>query len=82
MVIERFKDSDAVRRRFAEHGRMMPDDVRYINSWIQMDGNICYQVMEAASAERLNDWTKHWEDIVDFKIIPVMTSAQFAANAK
>ncbi len=77
LVIERFKDSDAVRKRFAENGRMLPDNISYVNSWITQDGSTCYQIMEAASADDLTPWTDNWSDIVDFEVIPVMTSADF-----
>ena len=55
---------------------MMPDGVNYINSWINEDVTICYQVMEADSIEKLNEWISHWNDVADFEIIPVITSAQ------
>ena len=77
MVIERFKDPEVVKARFAERGRMLPEDVSYANSWIETDGKTCYQIMEAASREALGEWTRNWEDIVDFEVIPVMTSSEF-----
>jgi hypothetical protein len=77
MVIEHFKDPGLVKARFADRGRMLPDDVQYIDSWITTDGLSCYQIMRAATSALLAEWTKHWEDIVDFEIIPVLTSAEF-----
>jgi hypothetical protein len=78
MFIERFHPGkvQTLYKRFAEKGRMMPDGVNYINSWINEDVTICYQVMEADSIEKLNEWISHWNDVADFEIIPVITSAQ------
>ena len=78
MIIERFHPEkvSTLYRRFAEKGRMMPDGVNYVNSWINEDVTVCYQVMEAESIEKLNEWISHWSDLADFEIIPVITSAQ------
>ena len=77
MVIERFKDPEGVRVRFAEKGRMLPPGVTYVNSWVETSGRVCYQIMEAPGEEWLAEWTSNWQDLVDFEIIPVMTSTEF-----
>jgi len=81
MVIERFKPGRAaeVYRRFRDHGRMAPDDVTYVSSWVDFEFNRCFQVMEADTEARLQEWTKHWDDLADFEIVPVRTSAEAAA---
>ena len=81
MVIERFKpgNAPAVYRRFREKGRMAPEGVLYQSSWVDFDFDRCFQVMEAESEARVREWTVHWEDLVDFEIIPVRTSAEAAA---
>jgi hypothetical protein len=81
MVIEHFKPGKAaeIYRRFREHGRMAPDDVRYVASWVDLDFNRCFQVMEANSEARLAEWTRHWDDVADFEIVPVRTSAEASA---
>jgi hypothetical protein len=81
MVIERFKSGRApdVYRRFRDYGRLAPDDVRYITSWVDLEFRRAFQVMDAASEERLRQWTARWEDLVDFEIVPVRTSAEAAA---
>jgi hypothetical protein len=81
MVIEHFKPGCAedVYRRFREHGRLAPAGLTYVSSWVDLDFNRCFQVMEAESAEALKGWTVNWEDIVDFEIVPVRTSAEAAA---
>lgn len=78
MIIERFHPGKIkeLYKRFDEKGRMMPDGVDYINSWINEDVNICYQVMESDSEEKLKQWISHWNDLADFEVIPVITSAQ------
>ena len=81
MVIEHFKPGKAaeIYRRFREHGRMAPDDVRYVASWVDLDFNRCFQVMEANSEARHAEWTRHWDDVADFEIVPVRTSAEASA---
>ena len=81
MVVERFKPGRAaeIYRRFRERGRMAPDDVKYVASWVDLDFNRCFQVMEADDEARLREWTKHWDDLTDFEVIPVRTSAEAAA---
>ena len=81
MVIEHFKDGDAVAvyRRFRDRGRMMPDGLRYISSWVETSWDRCFQVMECDDPRLLEEWIAHWRDLVDFAVLPVMTSADAAA---
>jgi hypothetical protein len=78
MIIERFHPGKVrtVYKRFEEKGRMMPEGLNYVNSWIDEKITTCYQVMETDSQEKLNEWISHWNDLVDFEIIPVISSAQ------
>ena len=78
MIIERFHPGKVrnVYKRFEEKGRMMPEGLSYVNSWIDEKITTCYQVMETDSSEKLNEWISHWNDLVDFEIIPVISSAQ------
>jgi len=82
MVIERFKNGDtaAIGERFKKSGRMLPDGVTYHASWVDLEGTHCFQVMEAPNQELLNSWVSHWIDLVDFEIVPVLTSADFWAK--
>lgn len=78
MIIENFHP-DKVKelyKRVEEKGRMMPEGVRYINSWIDENVKTCYQVMESDSEEKIKEWVNNWKDLADFQIIPVITSAQ------
>lgn len=79
MVIERIKQgaAGAAGERFRLQGRMLPEGVVYHASWIEPPGDRCFQVMEAASLEALSVWTAHWDDLVDFEIVPVLTSKDF-----
>jgi len=78
MVIERFRDGDAipVYRRFRDQGRLMPDGLRYMSSWITQDLRRCYQVMECEDRTLLEEWMSHWEDLMEFEVIPVITSVE------
>jgi hypothetical protein len=82
MVIEHFKGGNAklVGERFRQSGRMMPEGVVYLASWLEPAGDRCFQVMEAPNAELLNVWVSRWNDLMDFEIIPVLTSADFWAK--
>lgn len=78
MIIERFHPGKVnhIYKRFDEKGRMLPDGVRYINSWINTDLLTCYQVMESDTEQKLQQWISNWNDLADFEVIPVISSAQ------
>ena len=78
MVIERYRDKAAVYKRFHEKGRMMPDGVRYVNSWVSADGNVCYQINESESEALLRQWAANWDDVTDFEFIPVISSREMS----
>jgi hypothetical protein len=81
MVIERFRNGDPVPvyRRFRDRGRLMPDGVKFIGSWISADITSCFQVMETDDRALLDEWIGNWKDIVDFEVIPVILSAEALA---
>ena len=78
MIIERFHSGKVkdLYERFDEKGRMLPDGVIYINSWINEEVTLCYQVMESDNEEKIHEWIAKWNDLADFTIIPIITSAQ------
>jgi hypothetical protein len=81
MIIERFKTRDAataVYARFAERGRMLPDGLKYIDSWVEEDFGRCFQLMETDDASLFDQWIASWSDLVDFEVIPVTKSAAAA----
>lgn len=82
MVIERFKHGDAgpIGERFKRSGRMLPEGVTYHASWVDSTGTRCFQLMETLHPELLNTWVSCWDDLVDFEIVPVLTSADFWAR--
>jgi len=84
MVIEHFRPGSApeVYRRFRERGRMAPEGLRYVASWVDMDYKRCFQVMETDDEALFKQWTANWSDLVDFEIVPVRTSAEAAAAIK
>lgn len=82
MVVERFKEGAAlVYRRFREEGRMAPEGLSYVSSWIDQDLTTCYQVMETADRRLLDQWMAQWEDLITFEVHPVMTSAEAERRA-
>jgi Domain of unknown function (DUF3303) len=81
MVIETFRGGDPipVYRRFRDRGRLMPEGVVYWGSWVTEDWHRCVQIMESPNRLLLDQWISQWDDITDFEVISVMTSADAAA---
>ena len=82
MVVEKFKDRDArpVYRRAQEKGRMLPEGLEYIDSWVSSDFEQCFQLMKTEDPELFRKWIEKWEDLVDFEVIQVVSSEE-ASNA-
>ena len=80
MVIERFKhgDAKAVYRRFREQGRMLPDGLKYIESWTEANFDRCFQLMECDDPQLFQEWMSHWQDLVEFEIVAVVSSKEAA----
>jgi hypothetical protein len=80
LVIEHFRDGDPrpVYARFAREGRLAPDGLHYLGSWVTEDLQHCYQVMACEDRALLDLWIARWEDLVDFEVHPVLTSAEAA----
>ena len=81
MVIETFHpgQAPAIYRRFRDRGRLAPAGLAYVSSWVDLEFQRCFQVMEADNEALLHEWTANWVDLVDFEVIPVRTSAEAAA---
>ena len=84
MVIEHFKTGAALEiyRRAKDQGRMMPEGLEYVSSWVDLEFKICYQLMRTDDASLFDAWISAWNDLVDFEIVPVRTSAEAAENIK
>ena len=78
MVVEHFKNNDAVPiyRRFHARGRLTPDGLVYVSSWVDHKLERCYQLMETHDRALLEDWMTKWWDLVDFEVYPVVTSQE------
>lgn len=81
MIIERFRNQDAksVYRRFAEHGRLMPDGLTFVDSWVSADLDRCFQVMACDDVTLLQRWVAEWSDLVEFEIVPVCSGQETGA---
>ena len=81
MIVENFRGGDPapVYRRFAEQGRLAPDGLEYVSSWVTADLTRCYQVMACEDAALLDRWMARWRDLVEFEVFPVVSSAEAAA---
>ncbi len=81
MVVEDFRNGDAlpVYRRFRDEGRLTPEGLGYVASWVTEDFRRCFEIMECDDVSLLAQWTARWEDLVEFEVIPVVTSAEAVA---
>ena len=72
MVIERFKGRDLapVYARLRERGRTLPDGLRYVESWIEVNLDRCFQAMEADDVALLQRWILEWRDLAEFEVVP------------
>ena len=82
MVVEHFRNKDAVAvyRRFRDSGRMMPEGLSYVSSWIDEKMERCYQLMETDDRRLLDQWMANWKDLMDFEVYSVITSKEAVAR--
>jgi len=83
MVIERFKldCTEAVYERLSRKGRMLPPGLQFVNSWVNKELGICYQLMETEDSQLFSVWTHRWDDLIEFDIVPVDGPSQGHKNA-
>ena len=83
IVVERFRPGATPRiyERFRERGRMLPRGLLCVESWVSEDLTRCYQLMESDTPDLFDDWIREWDDLIDFEIVPVISSAEAAARA-
>ncbi len=81
MVVEHFKNGDPVPvyRRFRQEGRLAPVGLNYVSSWVTSDLKHCFQIMDSPDRALLDQWIARWTDLVDFEVIPVVTSQEAVA---
>ena len=78
MVVEHFKDTPAVYRRFRDSGRMTPEGLSYVSSWVDEKLKRCFQLMETSDSHLLDEWMANWSDLTEFEVYPVITSKEAA----
>ena len=79
MVIERFANNDMipVYERVRDQGRMLPEGLTYLNSWIEPNFGRCFQLMACDDLRLLQQWVLCWRGTgATFEIVPVIESAQ------
>ena len=83
MVVEHFKKDSAgkVYRRAQKKGRMLPAGLHYLNSWVAKDLDRCFQLMETDDPGQFSDWIEKWQDLVEFEVIPVVSSEAAARSS-
>lgn len=71
MIIERFRPGckEAVYERFHQKGRMMPEGLTYLNSWLEKDGDRCFQLMETDDPSLFQVWMDEWKDLVAMEVV-------------
>jgi hypothetical protein len=81
MVVERFPPGGAaaVYGRLEAEGRLAPDRLRYVDSWVRADLRGCFQLMECDDPLLLQEWVARWGELADFEIVPVTRSADTRA---
>jgi hypothetical protein len=80
MVVENFRNGDPVPvyRRFRGRGRLAPEGVKYVSSWVDEKLERCFQLMETDDRFLLDEWMEHWSDLVEFEVYAVVSSAEAA----
>lgn len=82
MVIETFtQGAKPVYERARDRGRMLPDGLEYVESWVADGLGRCFQLMETDDPALFDAWTARWADLADFEIVPVLASADAATQA-
>lgn len=69
-----------VYRRFRDRGRLAPEGLQYVSSWVDEKLERCFQLMETTNRKLLDEWIANWNDIVDFEVCPVISSKEAEAK--
>jgi len=81
MVVEQFRNQDgkSIYRRLSEKGRMMPEGLTFLNSWVAADLSHCFQLMECSDVSLFQRWIAEWSDLMEFEVVPVIAGKETAA---
>ena len=84
MIVEYYRDGDPrpVYQRFREKGRLTPEGLKYVSSWVDERLEICFQLMECGDPKLIDEWIAAWNDIVSFEVHPVITSPEAAVRVE
>ena len=74
MVIERFHNTRAIYARVREQGRMLPNGLTYVDSWVDASLQRCFQLMECEDPKLFHEWVARWQDLIEFEIVPIVPS--------
>lgn len=79
MVVENYKKDcfDKIYERYNSKGRLFPEGLHFLNSWVNKDKNICFQLMESNDPTLFSIWFKEWEDLVNFELYPIDWNAKY-----
>jgi hypothetical protein len=80
MVVERFRNQNgkAVYQRFRAKGRMAPDGLTFVGSWVEASLDRCFQLMECDDVTLLQRFVAEWSDLAEFEIVPVVAGKDTA----
>ena len=78
MIVEKFypEKIKSLYQRFDEQGRLLPAGVEFIDSWINEEVTLCFQLMKSESREKLDEWVSNWDGYAEFEIVPVISSGE------
>jgi Protein of unknown function (DUF3303) len=83
MVVERFtQGAGPVYQRAAEQGRLLPEGLTYVDSWVDERLERCFQLMETADPNLFDEWTARWSDLAEFEVVRVVTSAEASQRVR
>ncbi len=80
MIVEHFLNDDPVPvyRRFRDRGRLAPEGLQYISSWVDEKLERCFQLMETSDPNLIDEWIDCWKDVARFEVYPVISSKEAA----
>jgi hypothetical protein len=83
MVVERFtRGAGPVYERAAEQGRLLPDGLIYVDSWVDERLDRCFQLMETDDPRLFDEWIARWSDLAEFEVVPVITSGEASERVR